>query len=60
MNDCRNCLHKVCDIRPNCHNGMRNCMTTETYVACSIIKCRKCDIRMACDMATWVQLGGSV
>jgi hypothetical protein len=60
MNDCRFCLHKVCDIRPNCDNGMRVCMESETYIACSIVKCRKCDVRMNCDKATWVRLGGVV
>lgn len=56
--DCRGCLDKQCDLRPNCHNGMRNCMTTETYIGCSIKKCRACDVRMACDKETWIRLGG--
>lgn len=60
IKDCRFCLHKDCDIRPNCHNGMRMCMQSETYLDCSIKKCRACDVRMACDMKTWVSLGGLV
>lgn len=60
MRDCKSCLHKICDSRPNCHNGMRVCMTSETYLGCLINKCRRCDIRMACDMETWVKLGGVV